>query len=257
MATSEDLLVRLDEERRSLDESGFVREADAGVTRHVSRHRRFGFVTWCALPAADLAAAIEREITFFKPHVDQFEWKTYDHDGSPGLTDALARAGFAAGEPETVMLADSATVAALPLTLPEGIVVREAKTPADLVDVVAIENTVWNDDRSSLAEELGAELQASPDRLRLYIAAHASTPVSCAWIRLNRGSAFAGLWGGSTLAAWRGRGIYRHLLIRRARDAVAAGYPTLYVDASPASRPILERNGFTRLTGTRPYVYMF
>ncbi|HEY0966448.1 MAG TPA: GNAT family N-acetyltransferase [Opitutaceae bacterium] len=257
MATSENLLARLDEERRSLDESGFVREADPRVTRHISRHRRFGFVTWSALPAADLTAAIEREITFFKPHVDQFEWKTYDHDGPPGLTDALVRAGFKAGESETAMVADSATVATLPLTLPEGIVVRKAKTSADLADVVAIENAVWNNDRSSLAEELGAELRANPDRLHLYIAADAGTPVSCAWVRLNRGSAFAGLWGGSTLAAWRGRGIYRHLLIRRARDAVAAGYPTLYVDASPDSRPILERNGFTRLTGTRPYVYMF
>lgn len=257
MATTDDLLARLDLERRTLDESGFTREAGSQTTRHLSRHRRFGFVTWSALPATGLAAAIEREISHFRPRVDQFEWKTYDHDSPPGLPDALLRAGFAAGEPETAMVADSAPVATLPLILPEGIVVREATTPADLGDVAAVESRVWNEDRSALAAELGAELEAMPGRLRIYLASHGGTPVACAWVRFNPGSAFAGLWGGSTREAWRGRGIYRHLLIRRARDAVAAGYPALYVDASAASRPILERNGFIRLTGTRPYLYRF
>ena len=64
----------------------------------------------------------------------------------------------------------------------------------------------------------------------------------------------AGLWGGSTLAAYRGRGIYRALVSRRARIAIERGYSTLQVDASDDSRPILERLGLHVVGRTVPYV---
>ena len=61
--------------------------------------------------------------------------------------------------------------------------------------------------------------------------------------------------GGGTLPGWRGRGIYRALVAYRAQLAVARGYRYLQVDALPASRPILERLGFTCLAHTTPYVW--
>ena len=80
--------------------------------------------------------------------------------------------------------------------------------------------------------------------------------VVCAgWLTLTPGSDFAGLWGGSTLAAWRGRGIYRALVAARARLARAHGVRFLQVDASDDSRPILERLGFVAITTTTPYVW--
>lgn len=248
-------LARLDFERRTLEEPGFRREAGPKTVRHVSVERRFGFINWSALPAHGLAAAIQGEIAFFRGRVDAFEWKTYAHDGPPGLAEALGQAGFVPGDPETALVADAARVAAEALTRPDGIEIREATTAADFAAVVSVESTVWATDRSALGVELADEKAANPDRLRVFIAFAAEMPVACAWVRLNRGSTFAGLWGGSTLTAWRGRGIYRHLLIRRAREAAAAGYPALYVDASPDSRSILERNGFVRLTETRPYLF--
>jgi GNAT superfamily N-acetyltransferase len=69
------------------------------------------------------------------------------------------------------------------------------------------------------------------------------------------GTAFATLWGGSTLPAWRGRGIYRALVSHRARLADARGFSLLQVDASDDSRPILERLGLEAITTTTPYVY--
>ncbi|MYS42540.1 GNAT family N-acetyltransferase, partial [Streptomyces sp. SID5998] len=72
---------------------------------------------------------------------------------------------------------------------------------------------------------------------------------------LPPGTGFAGLWGGGTVAGWRGRGVYRALVAHRARIAADRGYRHLHVDASAQSRPILERLGFAALTTTTPYVY--
>jgi GNAT superfamily N-acetyltransferase len=72
---------------------------------------------------------------------------------------------------------------------------------------------------------------------------------------LHAGTEFAGLFGGGTLPQWRGRGIYRALVAYRARLAAARGYRYLQVDASPASRPILERLGFACLALTTPYTW--
>jgi GNAT superfamily N-acetyltransferase len=63
------------------------------------------------------------------------------------------------------------------------------------------------------------------------------------------------LWGGATLREWRGRGIYRALVFRRAQLAAERRRRYLEVDASTGSRPILERLGFLPITQTRPYVW--
>ncbi len=77
--------------------------------------------------------------------------------------------------------------------------------------------------------------------------------VSAAWVRFEPGTPVAGLWGGSTLAAYRRRGCYRALTRVRARSALAAGHPLLQVDASDDSRPVLERLGLHVVGGTVPY----
>jgi GNAT superfamily N-acetyltransferase len=66
---------------------------------------------------------------------------------------------------------------------------------------------------------------------------------------------FAGLWGGATLAEWRGLGIYRALVARRAQLAAGRGVCYLQVDASGDSAPILQRLGFQALATTTPYVW--
>jgi hypothetical protein len=77
--------------------------------------------------------------------------------------------------------------------------------------------------------------------------------VSAGRIDFNEQSDFASIWGGSTVEAWRGRGIYRASVALRAKLARERGYRYLQVDALPTSRPILERLGFVLLTTTTPY----
>jgi GNAT superfamily N-acetyltransferase len=64
-----------------------------------------------------------------------------------------------------------------------------------------------------------------------------------------------GLWGGSTLPQWRGRGVDRALVAVRAALATTRGVPYLHVDASDDSRPVLERLGDTAVTTTTAYVW--
>ena len=80
-------------------------------------------------------------------------------------------------------------------------------------------------------------------------------PVSAARIEFVPGTDFAGLWGGSTVPQWRGKGIFRALVAYRADRAAARGYKYLQVDASQMSRPILKRLGFTPVASTTPYVW--
>jgi GNAT superfamily N-acetyltransferase len=85
------------------------------------------------------------------------------------------------------------------------------------------------------------------------IVAEASQAVVCAaWIRFERSTDFATLWGGATLPEWRRRGIYRATVAYRATLAGGRGFRYLETDASDDSRPILERLGFTAVTTTTP-----
>ena len=61
-------------------------------------------------------------------------------------------------------------------------------------------------------------------------------------------SAFASLWGGSTLPELRKRGLYTSLLNARLEEARQRGFRYLTVDAGDMSRPILEKRGFRLLT---------
>ena len=92
-----------------------------------------------------------------------------------------------------------------------------------------------------------------------------TTGWSCGWPRPTAGSsapvalepvpdtAFAGVWGGSTLEEWRGRGIYRALTAARARSALALGKTLMHSDSTEYSRPILERSGLLKVSTTTPY----
>jgi len=93
------------------------------------------------------------------------------------------------------------------------------------------------------------------DGTELWVA-EANEQVVCAG-RLEpvAGTEFAGIWGGATLVAWRGQGIYRALTAARARSAIAAGKTLIHSDSTEYSRPILERSGFLKVSTTTPYVW--
>ncbi len=68
----------------------------------------------------------------------------------------------------------------------------------------------------------------------------------------SAGSAFGGLYGGGTLASFRGRGGYRAMVAARMHEAARLGARYVLVDALPTSLPILLDLGFSHLTDTWP-----
>lgn len=235
------------------DRPNLVVDRDGPLVRTVGGHR--GMVSYrdlAGLRGAELDALIARTCAYF---ASPFEWKTYAHDEPSDLPARLLAAGFVAEDTETVAIADAAVVARS-LAIPDGVTLRQVVDPEDVRRVARAKAAdVPEDDVGWLADDLAARVAANPDGMAVIVAEHAGEPICSAWVVFNPDGIFAGLWGASTAHEWRGRGIYRALVARRAQLAVARGYRYLQVDALDTSWPILERLGFTALTRTTPYVW--
>jgi hypothetical protein len=218
-----------------------------------------GFVVYRdlgGLEGADLDELIARQVEVFAERGERFEWKLHGHDRPEDLSQRLRAAGFVPEDTETIVIAPVAEIAR-EVRLPEGVSLREVTSRADLLRVAALEQAVWgeSDQEDWLVNMLESERAVDPDSLTIVVAEAGPTVVCAAWIRFERGTEFATLWGGATLPEWRRRGIYRATVVYRARLAAGRRFRYLEIDASDDSRPILERLGFTAVTTTTPYVW--
>ncbi|MGN9808344.1 GNAT family N-acetyltransferase [Micromonospora sp. BQ11] len=207
------------------------------------------------LSGAELDALIARQVEIFRARGEAVEWKLRGHDEPADLPERLRAAGFVPEPEETVVIGPAAALAAALPVVPEGVRLREVTARADLERIAAMEEAVWNADRSQWVIGLEKEIAADPQSITVVVAEAGDEVVSAGWVRYVPGTTFATLWGGSTLAPWRRRGIYRALVTYRARLAVQRDRTLLQVDASAESRPILERLGLVPVTTTTPYVY--
>ncbi|MER7420532.1 GNAT family N-acetyltransferase [Micromonospora peucetia] len=217
-----------------------------------------GFLTYRdldGLTGAALDELIARQVELFRGRGEPVEWKLHGHDEPADLPDRLRAAGFVPEERETVVIGPVAPLAATLPVVPEGVRLREVTARADLDRIATMEEAVWNADRSHLAPGLEKEIAADPQSITVVVAEAGDEVVSAGWVRYVPGTEFATLWGGSTLAPWRRRGIYRALVTHRARLAAQRDRTLLQVDASDDSRPILQRLGLVPVTTTTPYVY--
>jgi hypothetical protein len=88
--------------------------------------------------------------------------------------------------------------------------------------------------------------------MSVYVAYIDEQPASAAWIYFPKHSQFASLWGGATVNGFRKQGLYTALLAVRAQEAKARQVRYFTVDASPMSRPILEKFGFEMIAYSYP-----
>ncbi|NJC14294.1 GNAT family N-acetyltransferase [Micromonospora profundi] len=217
-----------------------------------------GFLTYRDLGGLTdeaLDELIARQVELFRERGQSVEWKLNEHDEPADLADRLRAAGFVAQERETVVIGPVAPLAAALPVAPEGVRLREVTSRADLERIAAMEEEVWQEDRSHLVTGLAKEIDADPHSITVVVAEAGETVVSAGWVRFPANTGFGTLWGGSTLPQWRRKGIYRALVTYRARLADQRGRTLLQVDASEDSRPILQRLGLVPVTTTTPYVY--
>ena len=217
-------------------------------------------VLWSDLDPGGADAAIAETIDRYAALGLDFEWKWYAHDRPADLPDRLRAAGFEPDEPETLMVAEVATVLSaegLPSTVdpPAGVELRPVTDEAGVDAAVAVHERAFGTTGAKLRHRMLAQLASRPDTVVAVLASAGGEPVSAARMELHEGTGFASLWGGGTVPEWRGRGVYRALVAYRTRIAADRGCEYLQVDASDQSRPILARLGFAELSVTTPFHY--
>lgn len=254
--------------RRPDPERGFVLELvedPAPVLRMVPTETAAwgGGVFWCDLDEASADEAIAASVEAFRGTGRAWEWKHYGYDRPPDLPARLRVAGFEPDQEEALVIGEVATVRErlAGASAPEGVTIRRLREDAegrdaDFGGIGALLAAVWHEDPADYVAGHRAAQDADPDGVSTWLAVADDGAVVCAArAHFHAGTEFASLWGGSTLEAWRGRGIYKALVARRADEAAERGLRFLQVDASPDSRPILERLGLRALTSTTPWTW--
>ena len=214
-------------------------------------------IAWSDLDPGTADEVIADQLRFFRGRGERFEWKQYSCDRPADLGQRLRAAGFAREDAESLLIAEVAELAGLANgpELPDGVRLVPVTDEVGIGLLIEVHDRVFGTDHSELRAELIAQLRDSPRSIAMVVAMAGDEPVCSARIDFYAGAEFAGLYGGGTLPQWRGRGIYRALVAYRAQLAAARGYRYLQADASPESRPILQRLGFACLALTTPYTW--
>lgn len=222
---------------------------------------RRGFVTYRdlgGLRGEALDEVVAATVAHFRDSTpyDHVEWKTRGHDGPADLGARLEAHAFVAEEVETVMVGE-ASLLAVDVPLPDGVVVRRAGQGGDVADdlrrLLDMQESVFGDGRGPRLEDVVRAERSGEEES--WLAEASGEVVAGGRLAPVPGTTFAGLWGGATLPGWRGRGVYRALTAARARSALARGVRLLHSDCTAMSRPILERAGLVAVTTTTPYVW--
>lgn len=254
---ADEILALFDHERQTLTPAGNLRQVDGNVIRHLPNAGTQYWISYSRHSADEIDAAIAHEIEYLKslsPRYTSVEWKAYDHDQPANLIERLAAHGFEIDEREAFLVLD-VNDAPADLLGPVSLTVRRVADAAGVRDYFAVSAAVFKRDYGEWAGALEQQVIAGDPSISVFVAYDEGVPVSSARISYDAGSQFAGLWGGATLATHRGKGIYKALVAARLQEALQRGVRFLYIDASPMSRPILERRGFVFLGYSRPCVF--
>jgi len=215
-----------------VDTTGILERFDEQMRRRAAPDNLFVGNGWSAVLWRPDDGEVEPLVARMRELPGHVEWKYYSHDG-PELRERLLAAGLEPEDEETVVVAEAASI----------------PSPPDDVEL-----RLARDEFDELAARIFGRSYGPPGKAVAVVAMADGQPVSGGRVDLEDGVEFAGLYGGVTLPEYRGRGLYRATVAKRAQLARERGYRWLYSDSLPTSRPILERLGFVAITTTTPFV---
>jgi len=233
---------------------GLQVERDSQIVRVLAPGEGWAGVVWSDLTDADADAAIAAQVARFAALAQPWEWKFYSYDQPADLPARLRAAGLVPDPVESLMVAE---IADLPPgePPPAGVDLVPVVDESGVDALVRVHDEVFGGDHAALGRTVLAGLAQQPSVVEAVVAMAGGTAVSAGRVEFHAGTDFASLWGGGTLAAWRGRGVFRSLVAYRAALARDRGFRYLQVDATPDSRPILQRLGFVELASTTPFMH--
>lgn len=238
-----DILAAYDQDMR-IDAiiAGMRRERDGAVVRYVDVRGTESVLVYSSADPDTIDGLIDSQINYFKKLDHNFEWKVFDHDSPADLKERLARRGFVIEEPEALVVLDLANPPKSLLS-PGKVDVRRV-TPNCVHDFSSVLLEIWSPSVQHHLDRILESAATLPELVSLYVAYDSGKPVSCGWVNFTPSNRFAGLWSGSTLPEFRGRGFYRAIVASRVQEACRRGARFAVVDAKPTSRPILQKLGF-------------
>ncbi len=233
------------------------------LVKFVSDDEYGSYISYFDLTEETAPAAILREKAYFLEKGVSVEWKTYSTDSPRNIGQLLTAQGFIAQEPESFMVLPLSQARAQAASQKQAMALEQSQKRFQCVEVtdatgikdaISVQQQVWGEDLSGQYRHLLSLKTHSPDDISIFVIYQDGQPVTSAWVIFNANSPFAGIWGGSTLEAYRGRGFYSLLLNHRIALAHARGKKYLIIDASKMSRPIVEKHGFQYVATTTPYL---
>jgi GNAT superfamily N-acetyltransferase len=248
----EELRALYDQDQRiNFEEPGVRREVTAHTVRQINLNEPESFLLYSKLTSENADQVIDSEIAYFESIGHNFEWKLYTHDTPSDLVERLRRRGFEIDDPETILVLDMEGLTGI-LTQPVTHDIRRITDPAEVKPLIDVQAAIYGHPMDGMVKRITWELTHYPDYISFYGAYVDNQPVASARMYLPAHSQFASLWGGGTLDVYRGRGIYTALLAARVQEAIQRGRRFLTLDASPMSRPIVEKLGFVPISISMP-----
>ncbi|MCU1481465.1 MAG: acetyltransferase [Subtercola sp.] len=258
MTSAEQYLRAYDEQLRTDAETpSAISVTTLGPLRLVTFAGGRGFITYRNLGDADAGEIFElvtRGLNHFRAdrEITRVEWKTRAHDRAPGLPEALIANGFSPDEPESIMIGPLEALCK-DVPVPDGVTVRRVSSEVEVRAMSAMVDEAFGDSVDTrIADALVARIGRG-DGMELWVAETDGVMVCGGRLEPVPGTDFVGIWGGATLKAYRGRGIYRALTAARARSALVQGKKLVHSDSTEDSRPILERSGLIKVSTTTPF----
>ncbi len=227
------------------------REEEGGVVTHVFPSGE-ALVTYAALDEDGVEAAIRRQQDLACHRGAPLEWTVCSHDRPVDLAQRLETQGFRLGASETILVAALGDV-----QIPGDIVDHDVRliTSPEAAAVADIWPQTWGGDAAAMAEGLARRLAERPETFGLFGAYVNGILAATGQVTYYPEQGFASLVRSATLPAYRRRGLYTALVAARIAAARAKGARYLDTEASPLSRPILERFGFHPIATAWTYAW--
>jgi hypothetical protein len=218
------ILQLLDSERQTIADSDVMLEKTPYVVRAIGTETEGSWngIVYSHFSITEAKEVINDEISYFVKIGRGFEWKVYSHDQPSDLLTRLRCRGFKIGEEEALMVLDLRKLPArLPASAPKGITVRAVTDDLEISHFLVLEAAIWG--RSTTTREfLLSSLSDQLQRNLAFVAYADHNPIGFGRVSASPQSCFAGLWSGSVLSDFRGRGVYRALLSARIQPAEKA-----------------------------------
>ncbi len=245
--------------RRNGNVAGCAREQTAHVSRYTTSTGSQRYIMWHDFAPESAGRVVETELSSVAGNAKVLMWKLYAHDVShEALRAALLARGFSENDHCTLMACTVATLSerlsAMNVDATESpLDVRELTTPQSLDAYQEIWDDVWPGAPNQRYVDDYRDRLVRRDPGIVFFAGFAGNgveaePVTSGYMFHHPGAPFALLCGGTTKAKWRRQHAYTAMLAARTRSALGRGASFLAVEASAASRPILERVGFVPLS---------